>query len=1017
MALNKQNIPLNLAQLPNQKADPKSLSPGTPTSITNARFQKAGRIDKRYGYSQLTMTDRDATAITGFKKIIGTPDYLLGWAGNEIYSYDSDGDHWESRGPYFAAETTVKGITGVGQSPQSLIDGDYTYYVYNMAQDDASEQQGGNIGLTVVATDTGQVIAGPVVIAELMINPKIIKFNSKIFCTFFSQVAPNIIKGVQIDSTQADWTGTEVTIVSDWEDESAGSTDSYHDYDIYAWADTRLIIAYTDDTTNTTLNIRYFDDTLTALTGAYALRQVTSMGVTRINDVSIIPSSSGDRFFVLGINRDSRAGSAFCIINADGTQNTAATALSITDFSYDITKVYGEAYNNGAADGIKFWVSDCSVDDTDYWIGQVRVHTITDAGSQSNGSQNMNGIALLAPPFTYDSQTYFIAYTGQPNYTLSLVTYDSDGYYTVASLFWGRGRMAGTENTVSPYWRRGGWTKGTVTNPATGVYEVAVAIKDTSSGRLRIVSVEFDFLSDNLFRGVQYADSVYIAGSNPLLFDGASLMEPGFFQAPNPVISTSVSNAGNLADGTYSMILVFEYVTKGGFIIRSAPSNPFSITVSGQGGFGSISFDYVNLGQSNLNRSTTSNNQVYIYPYITEAGGEIYYQAKVSTTSSKSSVVNSWTLGTASTAIVYNVLTTGPILYTDSGEVQSTPIPPLKFVTAWNNRLWFGGDPENAYIYYSKTNQNKIAAEFSEGLTIGLQELPTDVTSIKGFQDKLVVTTRESIFYTFGEGPNNLGAGGDFAELEQVLGVSGAINSDSLVVTTQGLWYHSDKGVYILNQGLQPEYAGASFEDEIGATVVNSLARVDSDTAIFSTGTQLVELDYFFSIWSKTTGITPQSTQIYNRLVYILDDSDQVWVQDDTVYKDGTTSYEMGVETGWISMSGITGYQRLYRVFFVCEYKSVHTLKISLAYDYSSTYLDEVTFDPADAVDDDTYRFQVLASKQKCQSLRIKIEEVIADGTAGTHESLQINYLAIQVGTKRGLPKIKDAQKVGVTNI
>ena len=148
--------------------------------------------------------------------------------------------------------------------------------------------------------------------------------------------------------------------------------------------------------------------------------------------------------------------------------------------------------------------------------------------------------------------------------------------------------------------------------------------------------------------------------------------------------------------------------------------------------------------------------------------------------------------------------------------------------------------------------------------------------------------------------------------------------------------------------------------------------------------------------------------------MYFLDDSDQVWKTSASSFKDGSTAYGVSLETGWMSLAGVSGFQRLYSLYIDLSYKSEHTLRVSIAYDYGS-YTDTVDFDPDDATDDDVYRLEVYSSIQKCTAFRVKIEEIITDGTAGTHESFQIHFATAKVGIKSGTAKLKPAQRVGAS--
>lgn len=1013
MPLNKQIIPVSFATNPDQKTDPKQLQPGTPTSITNARFVKGGRIDKRTGHSKLPMTDLDGTTLTNFKGMIGSQDHLVSWVGDSLYSWNKEENAWSYESPYFSCDTTSDPISSHGEGPQGLLVGDLIYYVYSRPSvDNSPGTDKTEVCLSVATKNTKAIIAGPIVLATEGMWPKIVEFNSKIFCIY--QNFTTSIFAVEIDPTQPQYTGSTSTLANaDWD--YFGST--RHHYGIYVWKDTRLILAYQDSSTPTTLNIRYFDDTMTELTGSYALRQIASFSTSSFfKGVTIVPSSSDDRFFVLGI-KFSWANAHYAIINEDGSLNTGATAYTLTsptNVQTQWVRAYGEPFNDGSNDGIKFWVSANNTSDN---VCETQAFTITNGGTQADLNEPLLGMYLIAQPFTYDGNRYFVCASYLPDQSLNLVTYLDDGYFTVSSSFYGRARIGGIYEGNG---QRSGGNNATIINSSTGVYEISLSVQDTLSARFRVISVSFDFTSNELFSGIQFGRSLIISGSNPHIFDGNTFHELCYFQIPKAVELAQGIN-GFIEDGVYSVVMVFEFTTKDGFIIRSAPSEATQITISGSNGNASIDVTFKYLNQSNLLRSDDNINKMRLFFYMTESNGSLFYKIVSGTfgnfiaNSIQYGIENDYTSEEGTINVV--IVPVGQqILYTDSGELPTTPIPPLRYLTKWNNRIFGAGEPENSLLYYTKINQRFLVPEFSEAFTVSTQEFDDDVKGIKGFADKLIVMTRQSIYYTFGEGPDNLGGGGDFAQLEKLLGVTGTVNNASIAVNKQGLWYESERGVYLLSQSLQAEYAGAMFEDDLDGSIVNSVVKIDDEVAVFATGTQLLEFDYYFGIWSKTTGITPTAVQIYDGELYILDGSDQVWKKDNTVWKDDTTSYGMSIESGWISTAGVTGFQRLYRIFLVCEYKSVHTLNVQIAYDYGF-YTDESTFDPVDAIDNDVYRFFIHVSQQKCQAFRIKITEVITDGTSGTHESLQINFIGMQVGVKRGLPKIKDAQKIGVSRI
>ena len=1006
MPLEKSLVPLNIFQPANQKTDAQSLAPGTLTKVENAKFNKGNRFDKTNGFSALTMTDKDATALTDVKKIIGTQNHLLAWSGNSVYSYNRGKDLWNFVGPYYACSTDIRSVDESGGSAgftNAVYLNGYIYCIYEYTDTSTFSGDYETI-LTVYDASSFEVSFGPRVIGTGR-DPRLLVHNSKVFAFYFDE-ANETLKAKELGPSLTDWQGTEQSLFTDMQKEVSGS-DPRSGYDVYNWSDTRIVVVYNDTTTLTTTNIRYFDDSLTELTGAYALRQVTGGPTTLSNIYRIMASSSGDRFFVIASYWRTGANlTKYFIINSDGTLNTGFTSLTDpVDFDY-ISGIAIKPYNDGSNDGVKLWWS--GTDIAGGWIEYIRVLKISDGGTETViTAEASNGSLVIGDPVTIDSVEYFLTYRGSDlvasNNSFQLQCFDGSKLYTVSQVLWGRGIWA---LSMGPTQK--------ILSIGSNKYVCLATVRDTSDSPNGVVLIEFDFSTDNLFNGIQIGQSCLISGTNPHIFDGSLIKELGFFQQPlSPTISQSTG--GFLADGVYQLVLVPEYKDRNGLVQRGFSSPIRTLTISGGSGNASINVVVKYMNATNLPVGDDIESFIRLIPYLTEAGGSIFYRVEGAYTTNEyfindpMSITTTWNLD--------SVLGNEPILYTDSGEIEPTPIPPLKYLTVWNNRLWGSGEPENKLVFYSKLTQNDIAPELTESLAISIQDIPSSVTGIKGFQDKIVLVCRDRIYYSYGAGPDNTGQGGDFAQFEQVLGITGAINNDSIAINSQGLWLKSDKGIYLLNAGLSVEYAGAVFEDDTNTSILKALVDVKKDVVHFITASGIVQLDYFFNNWSKSTGITFQDGCIYNNDLYILDDSDQVYRYDTSVYKIDTTSYGMLIESGWINFAQLVGFQRFYRLFIKATYKSSHSLKVSLAYDYSSTYLDSVTIDPTDATDDDVYRFIVYPTKQKCQSFRIKIEEIITDGTSGTHESLQLNFIGVQVGLKRGLPKIKDAQKVGVTNV
>jgi hypothetical protein len=148
-------------------------------------------------------------------------------------------------------------------------------------------------------------------------------------------------------------------------------------------------------------------------------------------------------------------------------------------------------------------------------------------------------------------------------------------------------------------------------------------------------------------------------------------------------------------------------------------------------------------------------------------------------------------------------------------------------------------------------------------------------------------------------------------------------------------------------------------------------------------------------------------------------------------YKDENITVSLTVETGWIKLNSIQGFQRVRRGIIVGNFRSEHKLKISVAYDYQDYYTDEILWSADDLFDvtlygsealfgdddffgtnDDetTYQVRFHMPRQKCESVKFKIEDVTISNPG---PSMDINHLMLEVAVKDGVYKLNSDKTVG----
>jgi len=111
-------------------------------------------------------------------------------------------------------------------------------------------------------------------------------------------------------------------------------------------------------------------------------------------------------------------------------------------------------------------------------------------------------------------------------------------------------------------------------------------------------------------------------------------------------------------------------------------------------------------------------------------------------------------------------------------------------------------------------------------------------------------------------------------------------------------------------------------------------------------------------------------------------------------------------------MAGLGGYQRTRRVQIQGERLDPHDLIVSVAYDFSPTYTQTRRWTWAELASFPAEDVEMHLKTQKCQSLRIKIEDAPpTGGAASTGKGCTLFGLTIEWGAKQGTNKLPARQR------
>jgi len=519
-----------------------------------------------------------------------------------------------------------------------------------------------------------------------------------------------------------------------------------------------------------------------------------------------------------------------------------------------------------------------------------------------------------------------------------------------------------------------------------GLTEVILAFNDPTAGT-----------------SAQLGENTLISGGYLQAYDGVSIFESGFHLFPDNI--TAASNAtGTLPNGTYTYQIVYEWVDNYNQQHRSAPSLPVSVTISSNNSV-DLTIPYLYLTDRKSPRSP-----IIISVFRLKQGGTIYYKVPLSITYN---VTTGKTLpastGAFSVLINDNISDanlTDEELYTTGNVLESIAPPAAKFLTRFKNRMFVSGLERSDALWYSKEAQPDLAVEFSPFLYISVDDTGGPITALSTMDDKLLIFKANTIFVLMGDGPNAAGAQNQFNSPQAVTTDVGAVSNDSVVKVRDGVMFKSRKGIYLIDRSLQVSYVGADVEEYNDLNITSAIVIDNLNQARFTTaeGFCLV-YDMFFKQWSVFTNIEAVHSLNWQNKFIFLKDNAEVLREQKGLYTDKGQPIETSYVLSLLQFGQIQGFQRIYKLNVLGEYRGDHGLKIELGYDYRDfyeerfiNYPDGILFDGKwgddtvwgeagsawGGVSDGVYQFQVRPRQQRCQAMKLRISDFfVTTGTAG----------------------------------
>lgn len=556
-------------------------------------------------------------------------------------------------------------------------------------------------------------------------------------------------------------------------------------------------------------------------------------------------------------------------------------------------------------------------------------------------------------------------------------------------------------------------------------FDVPVAsVLDTNSlgniyAELSISTIYAETASPSTVRILPFGTSAVITCGNTYSYDGASVVEDGFWQFPGGISTTVSATGGNLAAGaSYTFQFTFEWTDVEGNLHISSPSFPVVVTTPGTGSDPatcSVSFAVPNL-------FTTLRTGVLlgVYRAVQNSSVPLYREQSIPLNLTQPDTVGVSTMSD-------NILLAQYPLYSEGGlgELENEPAPAFRFVTATKNRL-FGIPQDNPYqLWYSKPLVTGRPAQWSSAFVIQIETAGGEPTALSYLDVQAIVFKKERVYYLPGDGPGVTGQPANgFGPLQLISTVTGCSQPATVLPTSVGLFFKSSTTMAVLNRSLSLDQKvglpvqGLNYLTLQGGAVVpeqNQLRWVSKE------GTGLI-YDFLMDRWSTFTnydgvGCLTTSTGLFMRAT----DTGLVWYEDPTTYLDNGAPIPMKIGTAWVKPGGQSqGFMAVWQAMLLGEYRSTHNLRVDIYYDYSEAPQFSLTWNPQGALNVSVYgsespygstpyygsttpfpvayQVRITPPRQVCQAIRF----VVMD-TGITGESCRLNEIELQLGNMGGL--------------
>jgi hypothetical protein len=973
VALQFQVVPLSFEGGLDTKTDKKMVIPGKLTTLENGVFTQGKQISKRNGYTKLGEdvvptggTIGPSNALANFNPYPGV-DELIQVGNNKLYSYSSDQAKWVYKDDIYSVGLESKNIF---RNQNDTLNGDSALNS-GIEVHAWRDETNARVGVTTVDSATGAGIYVGDGIASIIGRPRVAAVGNFLYLFYvrstgdlisrrFDVSTPEVLSGETVLAADANLSTPAIDVVS-----SGG----------FMW-----LAYYSTGNTIKLIKLNSAGASVATATIAETISSILTLEVS--TNVFVYWYNATDGFCYRAFNSSLVSILTKTVIDSNVAEfNRIATAVATSATSQTVF------YSRGPLNTDSLTAS------------QVRTYSavVSTTGVTTAAAVIARSVRPAAKAFLVSGVAYFwTSHLSTLQSTLFL--FRSDGL-CIAKAYAGKVRGAGGFSLPSTVARSA--TEFFHAQAIITKYNAFGGVLDVNSG---IVAITTNFDQDYPYQSRMLGSNLHMTGGFLSIYDGLEVTESGFHLYPEDVNFSIASTGGSLNEGIYLYSVIYEWVDNQGQVHKSAPSVVSNLTIST-----GTSTNKVTLTIPTLR--VTAKSDIAIQIYRSEANQTVLYNVKSPTATllyNNSSVDSVTYEDTASDFAIE----TNELLYTTGGVLENIATEACSLVDVYQSRMAVAGLEDPNEFAYSKIQVKGEGVAFGDIFKNRLDPLGGPISAIKLMDDKIILFKENVIFYVSGDGPNDSGQQNGYTLPQLITSDSGCPFPKSCVLMPQGVMYKSNKGIYLLNRGLNIQYIGADVEQYNSQDITSAELIQDKNQVRFLTANGLTLVyDYYFQQWSTFTNHQGDDAVIWQGKYTYLRTDGEVY-RENTGFLDDTTPIVLKAATAWLKMAGVQGFQRVRRIGFLGEYKSAHSLQVRVGYDYKDAYASTYTFDAATVIAStaNPYEFRAHLAIQKCASLRFEFQDIPSISAPG--ESYNMTDLSLEIGVKRGVNKLKAVQSV-----